>query len=439
MFSPAVGNAGNQYNISGGYDFRLLGVNNASDQNSDYNDSQTYADLRLRLRTDAAINENAKGVVTLETGHTIFGIDQNGESANAPGSDSINLKLKNAYVDFILPNKESNFRVGLQPFYIFDGLLANEDAFGVNYIIEADRKLGVNYIRILDDGVGDEYSNETNPDRRSELMSLYYEDTCFITDTYSLLFGYYIDRNASIESFDRYAANIEYSKRDMMIFGFGYKWGFYGVDMSLNWLYESGKKRYADPETGANSSNKLLAYLFDIIAKKSFRDYDLNFEILYATGDDNFDNDKDTEFMTVDGLSNYYDRAYIMTGYISQDDADEKEGIYNTDVYNLKNVAFFRLGTEYKYSPDYRVDAAIMYALNNQRRQTSAGNSSRDIGAELDVTLSIDIFDTYYKNNEGLLFKLFGAYFQPGKNYERYDGAPSDAVYLGGTALEYRF
>jgi hypothetical protein len=422
-----------QFSIFGDYNVRLIDIKNLNVLNPDTDEDLIYLDLRLRLMSILEINENTKGIVAFESGHTVFGIDDDISSEeNVPGTDSINLKFKNAYLDVILPNGVSNFKAGLQPFNLFDGLLANEDAFGITYLVDADRKIQVNYVKIYDNGIDEEYLNETNPERSASFMSASYENDIFKDDTYNLLIGYYLDKNAII-------SDITYTKRKALYMCFGYYWDFHGVDLSLNAIYEKGRKNYIDEITALGVSMKSVGYLIDFIAEKNFESLDLNFEFLFASGDKSPDDERDDEFMPVDGLANFYDRAYILTGYITKDDADEKEGIFDSEVYNLANVAFFKLGADFKLSSNKRLDLSIIYALNDEKIATLSSDYERDIGTEVDATFSIDLTNTYYQTQNGLLFNIFGAYFSPGKNYQSSDGTDAKDIFLAGAGLEYIF
>jgi hypothetical protein len=431
-FIPVKSYSG-QASFSGDYEMRLINLGNTNVLNADADDNITYADLRFRLNSALEINENTKGVIALETGHTVFGIDHDSSSdEDVPGDDSIDLKLKSAYVDFILPHRTSNFIVGLQPFYIFDGLLANEDAFGVTYRVDADRKIQINYVKIDEGRVNDKYFNEDNPTRTSALLSMFYENKIFKYDTYNLLLGYYIDKGALI-------SGITYKKRNAMYYGLGYRWEKSGFDYCLDMIYEKGRKKYVDELTSEDVSTKNVGYLVDFTMKKSFKSLDFSFEALLSTGDENKNDEKDREYMAIDGLTNFYDRAYILTGYITKDDADEKEGIFDTALYNLTNVVFFKFDWLFKVSEDKRLDLSVMYALNDKEITALSGRQEKDIGGEIDATFSIDLFDTYYQDKKGLLLNIFASYFVPGKNYEALDGTDADDVYLLGTGLEYIF
>ncbi len=439
LFMPVLSHA-SQFSVTGEYDMRFISMDNADDMNDDYHDNQSYMDLRLRLGATVEINENTKGIITLETGHVVFGVDPDDSDETIPGSDSLDLKLKSAYVDFFPAHSESNLLVGLQPIELVDGLLANEDAFGVTYLVKAVREIRINLVKLYDNTVNDEYKNDLNPKRDSVFYSIYYENDAFTDDRFSLLVGYYLDRNALLYDDDPAAVlPVMYSKRDAVFICSGYDWEYYGTDLDFNLLYQRGKRRFTDDLTGLRESKRLLAWLIDVTAKrKAGENLKLSGEFLFATGDENSDDKKDQGFMPIDGLSNYYDRAYIMTGRVFGDDAPEG-GLFDSPVRNMSNVIFLKLAAEYSFSNDKRLEIAAMYATHDENVEALSGKSERAIGAEFDATLSFDVFDTYYDTGKGLLFNTFGAYFIPGDSYDLYDGSAADDVTLFGAGLEYTF
>ncbi len=444
---PTYSLAAAQYSFSGEYELRLITMNNVDDLRFQIHDKESYVDMRFKLTPTVEMNENVKGVISLETGYTLFGVASDDSLDSVPGSDSINLKLKNVYVDFTLPNLESRFIVGLQPVKIFNGIIADEDAFGVTYLIEADRTLQINYVKMYDNRVNKEYENEANPKMESDFASIFLEKGTSWGDIYRLLFGYYIDTNASIADTSVYITTTAleetndtmYTERTAMYFGFGYSWDFKGSDMTFDALYQKGSKKYVDDATGGNLSKRLVAHLIDYTATKDFGDYTASFEFLLATGDQNKDDNKDQEYMPVDGLTNFYDRAYILTGYISKDDSGEKTGLFDSPVYNLKNVLFFRIDSSCNFSKIAKGELAAIYAQSDERVTNLSGGKSRGIGTELDATISFDPFETYFDTNEGVLLNMFAAYFIPGENYKDADGIAAADVYLYGAACQYTF
>lgn len=70
------------------------------------------AGQRVRLQLDAVASESLSGTVFFEIGDQMWG---QSESGGALGADSTSVvKLKNAYIDWMVPNTDLKLRMGLQ-------------------------------------------------------------------------------------------------------------------------------------------------------------------------------------------------------------------------------------------------------------------------------------------------------------------------------------
>ena len=70
------------------------------------------AGQRVRLQLDAVASETLSGTVFFEIGDQMWG---QSESGGALGADSTSVvKLKNAYIDWMVPNTDLKLRMGLQ-------------------------------------------------------------------------------------------------------------------------------------------------------------------------------------------------------------------------------------------------------------------------------------------------------------------------------------
>ena len=75
------------------------------------------ATQRLRLQLDAVASENLSGRVWFEIGYTDWGRNgTGGSSGGALGADGVNVKVKNAFIDWIVPDTDVKMRMGLQNF-----------------------------------------------------------------------------------------------------------------------------------------------------------------------------------------------------------------------------------------------------------------------------------------------------------------------------------
>ncbi|WP_297260798.1 outer membrane homotrimeric porin [uncultured Desulfovibrio sp.] len=82
--------------------------NNAKTDNED----DFYAVQRIRLQLDAVASEALSGTVYFEIGNHWWGDNSNGAALGADGTTAI--KVKRAYLDWLVPNTDLKFRMGLQ-------------------------------------------------------------------------------------------------------------------------------------------------------------------------------------------------------------------------------------------------------------------------------------------------------------------------------------
>ncbi len=80
--------------------------NKAADTNDIFSAAQ-----RLRLQLDAVASESLSGTVYFEIGDTTWGQNVSG---GALGADQKIVELKNAYIDWMVPNTDLKFRMGIQ-------------------------------------------------------------------------------------------------------------------------------------------------------------------------------------------------------------------------------------------------------------------------------------------------------------------------------------
>ena len=72
---------------------------------------ETWEKAESRLQLDAVASESLSGTVFFEIGDQMWG---NAESGGALGADGKVVKVKNAYIDWMVPNTDLKLRMGLQ-------------------------------------------------------------------------------------------------------------------------------------------------------------------------------------------------------------------------------------------------------------------------------------------------------------------------------------
>ena len=100
---------------------------NFSGKGTGYDPSEDEFEARSRVRIilDAVASENLSGQVYFEIGKAIWGKATNGQNGMALGGDQNIVKVKRAYIDWMVPNTALKLRMGLQgiglPYMAMDG------------------------------------------------------------------------------------------------------------------------------------------------------------------------------------------------------------------------------------------------------------------------------------------------------------------------------
>ncbi len=80
----------------------------------DPSEDEFEARSRVRLQIDAVASENLSGQVYFEIGKAIWGKANNPQGGAALGADSTIVKVKRAFIDWMVPNTELKLRMGIQ-------------------------------------------------------------------------------------------------------------------------------------------------------------------------------------------------------------------------------------------------------------------------------------------------------------------------------------
>jgi len=85
----------------------------ANNYNKATNTDDTFSAMqRLRLQLDAVASESLSGTVYFEIGDTTWGQNSSGGALGADSNSVV--ELKNAYIDWMVPNTDLKFRMGIQ-------------------------------------------------------------------------------------------------------------------------------------------------------------------------------------------------------------------------------------------------------------------------------------------------------------------------------------
>ncbi len=133
---------------------------------------QFQAAQRLRLQLNAVASENLSGTVYFEIGDTTWG---NGSSGGALGADQQIVELKNAYIDWAVPDTNLKFRMGIQgiamPSYAGGSAIIDDDVAAVvaNYQFNENVGLTLTWMRPYNDNYSAS-SNDTSGNNKDSYL-----------------------------------------------------------------------------------------------------------------------------------------------------------------------------------------------------------------------------------------------------------------------------
>ena len=122
------------------------GFNGGKAGNPSYRNADEFeASQRVRLQLDAVASESLSGTVFFEIGANTWGQSKTGGALGA--DDSQNIKLKNAYIDWIVPQTDLKVRMGIQgmalPSFTTESQVFNDDVAGITASYQFNENVGV--------------------------------------------------------------------------------------------------------------------------------------------------------------------------------------------------------------------------------------------------------------------------------------------------------
>jgi len=149
-----------EFKYGGLYRLRWQSNNNVTDGDSSSDDNQNYMDQRLRMYFTFIASENLQVVTKWEV-DTIWGNSfDKFSTGGGVGSDSINLEMKNAYVDFNIPYTPVRTTLGVQGISLMTGWMIDDDFSAAKFSAKfAPISVTMGYIAAQNNNVTDEGEN----------------------------------------------------------------------------------------------------------------------------------------------------------------------------------------------------------------------------------------------------------------------------------------
>lgn len=361
------------------------------DANGDSLD-QSRVDTRTRLYYTAKINDNLKFVNKFEFDATWGELEDEDEGDSFYGdvdADGVAIEIKNSYADWMMG--ALNVRMGVQAYNISRGLVTDADLSGVIGLWKVNDMftLGLAWARAFEDGAD-----------TSENFDLYQVQGTFDLNEDLRIAPYvawYYSNNLDIEFFDADLADIaDAGETSIYILGVDFDATFGAFSLFATAAYEGGS---IDDITITGIAGEddvdVSAYLFDVGGAFNFGQGDIHGEFIYASGQDEDEEDDLEAFLPAFGQSYYW--AEIMGEGIF--DGTDPAGAPGDQVSNLIAA---NIGATVKPMDKLSVTLDVWYAMLAEEV-----DDEDELGTEVDLKIT-------YQLVEGLNLDLVGAYLFAG-------------------------
>jgi hypothetical protein len=372
--------------------------NDSGNQSLDDRDApDTFATTKYRIWFKASTNEGkVYGVYGIEFGGRRFGSSGGGGFSG----DGVNLETRWAYTDFQLPNVDSKarFRIGLQT-HTVNKFFWQETAMGVkfygdNYYVGWFRGVDVQASADADWGDDDldtlsaRYDLKMEPVKVGFFLSYLWRDNKDpfadvsgldnFTGTGGTLDDYQIKALPSDIKFDLIAIGIDGSWSTATSFGKAF----------VNWdlIYENGTADDTSDDGGATIQDlDLSAYLAHLDLGLTFGKTTVTYTLIWASGDDNPDDNDLDGFIQVD-VDNFYGIIFGESGFTNDDYFSERH------VFGDKGNFMNKLAVDYAASKKLKLGIAGIYHLLAEDVTLATGAKEDALGFEIDAYVSYKLY-----------------------------------------------
>jgi hypothetical protein len=396
---------------------------------ADYDDNTRAVDSRLRLFTTAALNENVKAVFAVEVDY-VWGDDKVGKvGADQKGE----IEIANLYLDFNIPEANTNVKAGTHYYKLGGGLILGEHASGVSIrkAFSDEMNLGLYWVKMVE-GLDEDDDQDVD----------YYQaqlDMKLGGVTVSPFIGY-------MDSDDNYdVPGVKGTNPPWIVDGgeqFYYGMEITGKAEALNYgmtaFYNDGN--YTDFANKKRQNNSAYAILADA-------DYTVgDTKLVFSAGRYGDSDRPDGKMASVRGYNNF---AEVVTGGYFDERSNGVGAGYSQTASGSVNAAYDmnflygKLGVEQTVSDKSKLRAYYIYAeeaADNQTRFLSNGKSMKRMtfGHELDLYYDYTVVP-------GLVATLGGGYLLAdddfGLDIDPVTGKEigGDDAWKAGLGLAYKF
>jgi hypothetical protein len=368
---------------------------------------ETWGEMKYRLGVEAATESGSvRGVYMMEIGAIRFGNVGGNLGRNSGGGfsgDGVNVETRFAYVDFALPTpKKNRVSFGLQPF-LANKWLWNETATALQ--LQGDTGT-VGYTVAWARGVEFLNSTAAHDTMFADADNLYARiDFTPAKDLKTGVFGLYQHRNADVNPVIPTATppvttvtaapsyllkNFGEVDYDIWNVGLDGSFKFENFFVNFDAIYQGGetnsKTTTAGPPVATATRNFDLAsfFLHADLGVNLGAATKVTYTGWYASGDDDANDDDINNFIATD--VDTFDSVIFFEGGYTDDN-------YFTEApYFLTAGAIFnKLAVEHKVTPKLTAGAAVMYVMTAEDLTIGGGDTSKNLGTEIDASLSYKI------------------------------------------------
>jgi hypothetical protein len=308
---------------------RYYSMDNVRDGNDDIDDNLNGFLTRMRLYFTARQSENLKAVTKLEL-DAIWGdgrigtVSADGGSdarsdATGQGSANSGMEVKNAYIDFNLPNTPLTFMVGIVPAKIGSGLVFNDDTSG----IVASGKFDPVRVALVYSRLNDNAEIQTSA-------------TAAISASQTIATPL-----SSADDVDLWAAHVGFSPMKELSLGLGGSWvnttlagkndlNLYNLVLDADYkadmfsLYFTGGKNFGSQDT-ADGDMDFKGWMITTGGAVNVNPVVIGVDFFYGSGSNNTDDVETYVTPGVDGRNTYYMDEVVFLGWF-----DDESATYST-------------------------------------------------------------------------------------------------------------
>jgi len=390
-YEPQIVKSGKaMWKLSGSIRIRGEYADNNSDfrdtDNGSYLDRKAAYDQRIRLKVDATVSPNTKGVVELESNTDTHDTYTWGKcSTGAKGvyregnCKPTDLYIRQAYIAHQgngLLGRLAGFKAGHMLLKLGNGLFFNHAKFGDDAIVLWVSGSEISFTAIKLNENDNAFSDDADAYVLSAEQSLNGIDV-------SADVTYVNDNN-----FNAGASN----GLDFWNIGLRGSTEVQGVSVKADVEFQTGKaKKYkADGD-----DLKFGGYAFLIGADAKLGDVTVGVEGAYGSGDDIDTENKYEGFVTSLSSGQHYTYLYDQkakgAGQAPSTSTTTSSTFANTTNYGLNNTWYLNVGASTKVNPDVKVMCDLYYLRASKKVSDARNLDSKDIGVEIDGKLTYQI------------------------------------------------